>query len=99
MPHDDWKRVSVHRDLIERVDVIAVVSLTIGLHRVVRIKGAWCRDPFAAGNQASLALDDQRAAFTRTDGRAGEQRKTKGSHPNRGRALADDVWGHGLLSA
>ncbi|MNR36006.1 hypothetical protein D3C85_1538920 [compost metagenome] len=71
MPHDNRQRTSVDRDLIERVDMVPVVALTIGNHRFVGIKLAWLGDSPAAGDQAALILDNQRTAVIGTDKRAG----------------------------
>jgi len=59
MQHENWQRTRFDRNLIKRINMIAVNGLAISPGRIVGIKSSWLSDLPAAGNHASLILDDQ----------------------------------------
>jgi hypothetical protein len=80
--------------------MVSVIALAIGFGRFVGVKDTRLSDQPPAGNHASLILDNQRTAIARIYNRTGAQSETKGVCLRYGgHALADDVVGHGLLSA
>ncbi|MNZ89479.1 hypothetical protein D3C78_1084050 [compost metagenome] len=97
MPHNDRERTCVYRDLIERIDVITVVCLTVGFRRAIRIKGPWLGSLIAAGNQAALILDHQGSEVARVRDCTDAQDEIEDACLGPGKTPSEDVL-HGLLT-